>query len=156
MFQRGWDFIVGPLDPSTVGCSAGVAAAARRPSTIARVKPLNVKLHKYIKMGRLDIYSICLCDGRSCYGSNTYAWAGSQHRNPEADKGNQMYHEVRNDADQRPGTAKLLVGDNSASLERYHELQTMITNDGWTDLGAEASRWGSQDFKPTCNANKTS
>ena len=30
----------------------------------------------------------------------------------------------------------------------------MIENDGWTDLGANASRWGGEDCKPTCKANK--
>ena len=76
---------------------------------------------------------------------NAYAWTGSQSRQPEAEKGNQMFQEIRNDMDHRHGTAQLLVGDLNASINKHNVLQSMITKDGWTDLGAVASRWGGQD-----------
>ena len=66
-----------------------------------------------------------------------------------------MFQEIRNDMDHRHGTAQLLVGDLNASINKHNVLQSMITKDGWTDLGAVASRWGGGKMnKTTCKANK--
>ena len=59
----------------------------------------------FITDGIMDIYSIRLCDGNTCFVYNTYAWAGSQRRNSEAEKGNHMYQEIMNDAEMRPESA---------------------------------------------------
>ena len=154
LWKKGWNATFGPLPENTVGLTAGVAASARMPAIASPIKPINPALEKYIRMGRLQIYCLPVQGNDTVLCYNLYGWTGSQQRNDERDKGDQMFHECNCDVLQRGDVAAIYTGDINARITRYSSLSVLLAHHGWIDVGANATRWGGRNNEFTCKANE--
>ena len=44
----------------------------------------------------------------------------------------------------------MISGDINANTDDLETLTYMLNSDGWTDVGAQAHRWGARRSEPTC------
>ena len=71
---------------------------------------------------------------------------------------NALIQVVHGELDAQPKGPKIMAGDLNADVPNLPFLQTMIQNDGWTDVGAQAQMWGGTPNEHTClghNAKET-
>ena len=54
--------------------------------------------------------------------------------------------------DKQPPGPVFLVGDFNAEPEDLPEIQHLVKEHNWIDIGANADKWGGQAFQPTCLA----
>jgi len=147
---QGRRAILGCLDPETAKPLAGVGVIYRAGERIIRVKPATTKFAAAVATGRLDHYAIDIGHptALSCY--NIYGWSGGPQNTRLARRTNGLFECAIDEIDAQPLGPACIVGDINGDPEHFKALQELLNHRGWTDLGAQAYRYGSEPNIATC------
>jgi len=147
---QGRRAILGCLDPETTKPLAGVGVIYRAGERIIRVKAVTTKFAAAVATGRLDHYAIDIGHPTtlSCY--NIYGWSGGPQNTRLAKRTNGLFECAIDEIDAQPLGPACIVGDINGDPEHFKALLELLKHRGWTDLGAQAHRYGSEPNTATC------
>ena len=149
----GWTSLFTSTDVELRHNTGGVGALARRPFRVFELKPKTVALQGLINKGRCGLYGLDIGGPVHAVVFVVYGWTGGHNDPSAAARTNDLVACFREESDHWPGLPQAMFGDFNATPSRLPDLQLMIDNLGWCDVGAVASRWGWIDCEVTCKAN---
>ena len=85
--------------------------------------------------------------------ANIYGWPGGLKGTKEAARTDDLLTIVRMQFSKLPPGPKLICGDLNGCLEAFPTVLEMIAEEGWADIGNDASKCGGKPGQPTCHAN---
>ena len=104
-----------------------------------------------LQTGRINITLCNFGSKEAVYVCNVYGWANGEKCTIAAGKTNKLFQAARAEFDCLPQHPKILVGDINATVEQLPDMKEML-QEGWTDVGHNASWWGGDADLPTCQA----
>ena len=144
--------IGGPLDPENTHLTGGVGAKCIAPFVLVPYEPQGEDYWKAYKSGRLigcwlkgpDTEILCF----NCYG-----WSGGSQNTCKAQRTDDLISISEEECRHHPSAKCLIIGDFNATEGKLPTVDFLTTSKGWTDCGANASKWGGIDRQATCQAN---
>lgn len=148
---------IGPLSGEAKGRSAGIAATCGNDAKLVNLNPSTKNMQEVVQAGRAAIYVADLGGGGTCIVYCLYGWTGSAVCKRTGARTDDILSAMLEESkSRRVPCAELICGDLSCVPKDLLTGNKMVSELGWTDLGAEADRWGKCKDQPTCKANKDS
>ena len=85
--------------------------------------------------------------------ANLYGWTGGVKGSKEAARTDDLISIVRMQFSVMPKGPKALCGDFNGSLDAFPNIQLMLNEEGWTDVGNDPKLCGGKPGRFTCHAN---
>ena len=145
---------VTPLSKEAKGESAGVGMAAKPSQRVVFIKPMTQPMQEVVDEGRAASYCVDLGGGSTTVIHCIYGWTGSAVCKHTAARTDDVICGIRHEIEAL-GTKgpHCIIGDGISEPCHLPTATLMLRDEGWTDVGAQASRWGGHDAEPTCKAN---
>ena len=103
-------------------------------------------------MGRCKIYCVDIA-GETLVCANVYGWSGGVKGSKEAERTDDILAIVRMQFKRMAPGPKLICGDFNAQRGCLPNLETMLGEEGWTDVGDDNNATGGKPGQFTCHAN---
>ena len=136
--------------PEHAAPAAGLAALAKQPLQVIKLKPRSQELAAIVDSGRIALNQFCLGAGIEFVHFNVYGWDGAHENHIAAGRTDALFMAIRAESYLRRGTPTMISGDINADTDDLETLTDMIQTDGWTDVGAHGYRWNARTCEPTC------
>ena len=141
-----------PLDPEHIKATAGVAAVAQKP---LHMYPIPNPTDDYKDAEKTGRCKICCIDigGQTLACANVYGWSGGTGGSKEAERTDDILAIIRMQFKAMDPGPKLICGDLNAQRGCLPNLETMIKEEGWTDVGGDHTATRGKPNQFTCHAN---
>ena len=146
----GWDASLSPLSPTAVSKSAGAGILVRKPHVLLPAKPRTDRQASCTAAGRSLFSLVSLTDSLVLPSVSAYGMVNGHSDLNARSYTNDLLDAAATELNQWPPGPKVIAGDLNADADDLEVLQRLINEEGWTDVGAHASRWGGIDSQPTC------
>ena len=115
------------------------------------VKPITEAFQQAIVTGRAMMYACSLGKGGKLINVFViYGFSGGWQNKGKASKTNSLIDAIRQEIDAQPKGPTAIVGDINAKVCDLRNLQDLLDDHGWQDLGSQAHIWGQPDDVYTC------
>ena len=141
-----------PLDPEHSKATAGVAVIAVKGLNFYQLPNPTEDYKDAEKMGRCKIYCVDIA-GQTLVCANVYGWSGGVKGSKEAERTDDILAIVRMQFKKMPPGPKLICGDLNAQRGCLPNLEAMLGEEGWTDVGNDSKATRGKPGQYTCHAN---
>jgi len=93
----------------------------------------------------VDCYTLDIGHSRTLNAYNLYGWTGAMQNKRAASRTNHLLEAIVDEVDAQPLGPSCIVGDLNGDPDKFKALQDLLTNQGWTDLGANGKIWGRKE-----------
>ena len=148
----GWEMQAGPPDPEHGRRSGGVGIVAKCPMKTIPIAGASKDYQDAYEAGRAAIYA-CDLGAATLHISVIYGWTGGIKGSIACDRTDDLLSIVAQENQSLPAGPKIIMGDLNCELQDLESVTTLISEEGWMDLGANANIWGGKANEPTCHTN---
>ena len=140
------------LDPNCSHPTGGVGAICPRGDTLFIIEPLADSFLKQSKLGRVACFAYGKGKGsKLVHFYCIYGRSGGHGSATKAFQTGSIIQAIVDDISLRPHGAHFIAGDVNADVPDIPALHRLVSDEGWTDLGADAGQWGQPPNQPTCH-----
>ena len=150
--NNGKAFLGGPVDPEKGKAAAGVGVLAIKGITMYPVPDPTADYLDAVASGRCLIVCIILKEVTLAVAT-IYGWTGGDKDPRQAARTDDIIAIVRTQFKEMPPGPKAMCGDLNGCTETFGMLQSMLEDEGWTDIGNHGTICGGKPGQVTCKAN---
>ena len=140
--KHGRERNVGPTDPEHVARkSGGVGLLTKLPVRSVEVQGRTAAYKDAEACGRLKLYELDLA--ATCMVlAVVYVWIGAMQGNEASERTEDLVAVLCDELAMHKDAPTLITGDLNGDLCVFPTISKMISEQGWCDVGAQASMWG--------------